>query len=150
MCRENTVPKIGTPSRMGSPHACGENLLLHFHHRPNQSERKSQNVKNNNQCHHEIAPSNMIQFVNAYVWKIQARDHPRVCRETTWNSGGTVLVGITPACVGKFHNFFHASSLSHYLSQISDSIITSVFSITKYSQKISRLNRRNSSNTVNL
>lgn len=51
-------------------------------------------------------------------------------------AASTCYTMITPACVGKSHNFFHASSLSHYLSQISDSINTSVFSVTKRSKKL--------------
>ena len=79
-------------------------------------------------------------------------EYPYVCGENTFEQGsdiidlgspprvrGKLLVAllpvsssrITPACAGKFHNFSYASSLSHYLSQISDSINTSVFCVTK-------------------
>ena len=58
----------------------------------------------------------------------RGKNHPRACREIP--------------------QLFYVLSLSHYLSEISDSISTSVFSIFKTKQKVIRVNRRESTHEM--
>ena len=51
------------------------------------------------------------------------------------------MLGSPRAC-SEIPQLFYVLSLSHYLSEISDSISTSVFSISKQSKIVFRVNRR--------
>ena len=57
------------------------------------------------------------------------------------------MLGSPRAC-SEISQLFYVLSLSYYLSEISDSISTSVFSIFKTKQKVIRVNRRESTHEM--